>query len=183
MTERGNISGFAMMWLVAVAVGLFVGYLYWLKAPTITPVEQSEVRSDSLDKGGDTDDDQFHFDFFSMLPNEEYTGVEEKREVTVEKKSTEEYSQSVSPRPSGNYLIQLGAFRRPEMADKHKAKLILLGVENVQVEVVKTAKGLLYRVNVGPFQSFSSADHEQERLRREGYDSFLKKQLPKSQKR
>ncbi len=170
-----------MIWLVAVAVGLFGGYLYWLKPPTEVTEQRTEENSSSSKSGG-VEDDQFHFDFFSILPNEEYTGAEQRDDAPAEKGAAKARSRSVSPRPSGNYLIQLGAFRRPEMADKHKAKLILMGVENVEVEVVNSAKGPLYRVNVGPFQSFSSADNEQERLRREGYDSFLKKYLPKSQK-
>lgn len=189
MASRGNISGFAMIWLAVVAVGLFAAYLYWLKVPAEQGAESLSGSSDGGAAAGkrvlNPDEHQFDFDFFSLLPEQEYRGVEEKSGTESESttKGEEKRSHSVSPGPSGDYLIQLGAFSRLENADRHKAKLLLMGVENVRIETVKTTKGVRYRVNVGPFQSYSSADHEQERLRREGYTSILKKSMSKSRKR
>lgn len=183
MGSRGNVSGFAMVWLAVAAASLFAAYLYWLKGPAeqgAEPLSRTGTDGVRADKQAvDPDEHQFDFDFFSLLPEQEYRGAGEKRggEDTTERR--EKRPNTAPSAPSGDYLIQLGAFSRLENADRHKAKLLLMGVENVQIETVKTAKGVRYRVNVGPFQSYSSADHEQERLRREGYTSILKKSMSK----
>ncbi len=176
-----------MIWLAVAAVGLFSAYLYWLKGPAERGTEHpSGTHVDGGVAGkeaADPDAHQFDFDFFSLLPEQEYQGAGEKGGVESTTREREQRPNAAPPAPSGDYLIQLGAFSRLENADRHKAKLLLMGVENVQIETVKTAKGVHYRVNVGPFQSYSSADHEQERLRREGYTSILKKSMAKSRGR
>lgn len=183
----GKTSGSAIILLALAAVGIFGGYLYWLKMP-VEPLTKQDVTQDG-DKGkkaGQTAEDKFQFDFFSMLPEEEYTGVEDKPrkkpESSLKKGSEKEISKTGSSTPRGNYLIQLGAFRSREAADKHKAELILNGFGNVQINRDRTSKGVLYRVDVGPFQSFSSADNEKQRLNSAGYKSFLKKYVANSQR-
>ena len=172
-----------MLSLVVMTVALFGGYLYWLKSSSssIELAKKQQLSSQKRQSG----EDQFHFDFFSMLPEEEYIGVEEKPVVVKkggeksrksEQKQPLPAAQKVTKRsPTGNYLIQMGAFRSQDSAEQHKAELILMGIESVQIKSVRSSKGALYRVNVGPFQSFSSAEHQQALLKRAGYDSFLKK--------
>ncbi len=193
-SQQGYLSGGGLLFLVVVAVGLFSGYLYWLKNSSseveaaarqaLKPKPRVEQKTSKAKV-----DDQFHFDFFSMLPEEEYTGVEERKPTARPRpaaKSREKKERPVSiaksarSAPTGNYLIQMGAFSRLDSAEKHKAELILMGVESVQIDTIQSAKGALYRVNVGPFQSFSSAEHQQAQLKKAGYNSFLKKYKPSS---
>ncbi|MBT3309937.1 MAG: SPOR domain-containing protein [Gammaproteobacteria bacterium] len=196
-TVAGYLSGGAMLSLVVVTVGLFSGYLYWLKSSgnevevaAKQSLKQSKKQAEKSQRG----DEQFHFDFFSMLPQEEYNGVEVKppqkaqktkpaKKRTPQKKPLAARAKNTpsSTSPTGNYLIQMGAFRKRSSADQHKAELTLMGVENVAINTVKTAKGSLFRVNVGPFQSFSSAEHQQSRLKKAGYKSFLKKYASNTQ--
>ncbi len=194
-SQHGYLSGGGLLFLVVAAVGLFSGYLYWLKSSSngveaaakqaLKPKSKVEQKVSKAKA-----DDQFHFDFFSMLPEEEYIGIEE-RKMTPAKpkpqskpKSREQNERPVSvakaakSAPTGNYLIQMGAFSKLDSAERHKAELILMGVENVQINTIQSAKGSLYRVNVGPFQSFSSAEHQQSKLKKAGYNSFLKKYKP-----
>jgi cell division protein FtsN len=191
--QRGYLSGGGLLFLVVAAVGLFSGYLYWLKSSSsgvevaakqaLKPKPKVEQRA-SKEKA----DDQFHFDFFSMLPEEEYIGIEERKpapKTAPQPRSSEKSERPVSvaktaikSTPTGNYLIQMGAFSRLDSAEQHKAELILMGVENVEIHTIQSAKGALYRVNVGPFQSFSSAEHQQAQLKKAGYNSFLKKYKP-----
>ena len=184
----GKSSGSAIILLALVAAGIFGGYLYWLKMPA-EPEPKQSVKQDG-DKGkkaGQESEDKFQFDFFSMLPEEEYACVEERprkqSESSSKKSGKKKQPVKRSSTPRGNYLIQLGAFRSKEAADKQKAELILNGFENVQINRDKTSKGALYRVDVGPYQSFSSADHEKQRLNSAGYKSFLKKYVSNSQAR
>ncbi len=180
---RGFISGAGMLLLALIAIGGFVGYLYWLGEAEITlppaevasKKEQRSSSSSSVEALKEQIEDQFQFDFFSMLPQEEYSGIEERpAEPRQPKRKAEEKKQNSAP-AKGKYLIQLGAFRQQDAADRHKAELILMGAERVQIERVETAKGALYRVSVGPFHSFSSAEQQQESLNKAGYSSFLKK--------
>jgi len=185
---KGKASGSAIILLALSAAGLFGGYLYWLKMPAEPVSQQAKQQSGKPVKSTEQEqEDQFHFDFFSMLPEEEYTGVEDKpkeKDGASSKRDRKKVpAQKVSSVREGNYLIQLGAFRSQEAADKHKAELILNGFGNVRINRVKTAKGALYRVDVGPFQSFSSADHEKQRLNNAGYKSFLKKYVSNSQRK
>lgn len=190
--QQGYLSGGGLLFLVLAAVGLFSGYLYWLKHSSseveaaakqaLKPkpkVEQKASKSKA--------DDQFRFDFFSMLPEEEYIGVEERKPSARPKAVAKQREKKQRPisvtkaaksAPTGNYLIQMGAFSRLDSAEKHKVELILIGVENVQINTTKGAKGSLHRVNVGPFQSFSSAEQQQAQLKRSGFNSILKKYKP-----
>lgn len=181
---RGFISGAGMLLLALIAIGGFVGYLYWLGEAEITlPPPEAEKRVESEKRSSveaikEQIEDQFQFDFFSMLPQEEYSGVEERPpELQQQKRKTEEKRKGVASAAKGKYLIQLGAFRKQDAADRHKAELLLMGVEQVQIERVETAKGALYRVSVGPFHSFSNAEQQQEVLNKAGYNSFLKKMV------
>lgn len=186
-TVSGYLSGGALLSLVVLTVGLFSGYLYWLKNSgneVEVAAQQSLKQSKKQAQKSQQGEQQFHFDFFSMLPEEEYSGVEVKpppKRVEPPKRSEKKEQVAARsksappPSPTGNYLIQMGAFRSQTSAEQHKAELILMGIENVTINTVKSAKGALYRVNVGPFQSFSSAEHQQGRLKRAGYQSFLKK--------
>ncbi len=197
--QNGYLSGGGLLFLVVAAVGLFSGYLYWLKSSSSEvemaakqalnpPKSPHKPASKSAQKGAQQKsqaDDQFHFDFFSMLPEEEYIGIEEIQKpapvASPKPRKKQDRPVSISKRqpntsaPSGNYLIQLGAFSRLDSAEKHKAELILKGVEHVEINTIQSAKGALYRVNVGPFQSFSSAEQQQALLKQQGYNSFLKK--------
>ncbi len=194
--QQGYLSGGGLLFLVVAAVGLFSGYLYWLKnsgseveeaAKRTLKQSQKPQKSKNASKAKGADD-QFHFDFFSMLPEEEYEGIEARKPIPKPssapaqkpRESQQSRSKTVSKSsPTGNYLIQMGAFRDKAAAESHKAELLLGGiVSNVQINAVKSAKGLVYRVNVGPFQSFSSAEHQQAKLKSAGYNSFLKKYKP-----
>ncbi len=195
----GYLSGGGLLFLVVAAVGLFSGYLYWLKNSGIEvekavqqALKEKKSSSTKSKEGGDSREDQFHFDFFSMLPEEEYVGIEERKPeaATSSKAKQGTTSSSTADRAKraavsksvtgGHYLIQMGAFRSRKAADQHKAELILMGISNVQIHSVKDAKGAIHRVNVGPFQSFSSAEHQQALLKDAGYNSFLKKYKPAS---
>lgn len=184
--QRGYLSGGGLIFLVVASVGLFSGYLYWLKQSG-SEVEQAAKQALKPVKKRAAEqpkEEQFHFDFFSMLPQEEYSGIEEKpvekraaKPKSTPKKEPERAQKQIAKRvsPTGNYVIQMGAFGSRKSADQHKAELILMGVEQVTIDTAKSAKGVLYKVNVGPFQSFSSAEHQQAMLKQAGYSSFLKK--------
>ncbi len=193
-TESGYLSGRGLLLLVLSGVGIFFAYLYWLhlgeegrESRASTAAAGKELRRLPPRPGeqhSGESETQFTFDFFSMLPQEEYAGMERHEsprptlpslKSTPTKSSVPETKAAVSPATRGTYMIQLGAFGSRDAADRHRAELLLQGVTNVQIESARDAQGQVFRVNVGPFQSFSVAERQQAELKQSGYDSFLKK--------
>ncbi len=188
---RGNSS--AVWWVALLAVILFGGYLYWLKnhsaqerAIFISPKKPSSTQSEGQDA--------FQFDFFSVLPSENFFMQKEKPPEAVKpieptKSKSAETSKTDTTQQTNQipqttrkkqvvrqgYVIQLGAFRNRKTADAYKAKLAFLGISGVRMEESTDRKGALFRVNVGSYQTFADADRMQKRLKKHGYNSFLKK--------
>ncbi|WP_332825949.1 SPOR domain-containing protein [Ramlibacter sp.] len=70
------------------------------------------------------------------------------------------------------YFVQAGAFRTPEDAEAHRAKLSLMGIE-AKVTERDQAGRQVYRVRVGPFTSKDDADRNKEKLDAGGFDTAL----------
>lgn len=172
--KNGFISGVTLIMVLVVSSAIYSGYLYWLNPASLDIKRPTEAELSAAK------DDAFHFDFFSTLPSEDGSGVTEvpaapaKQQVLSKPKDPQKkISQS---KASGKYLVQLVAFGSMQKADQHKAKLTLQGVTNLKIEKVRTNKGVIYRLNVGPFRSLSAADQAKERLNKMGYSSpFIKK--------
>jgi cell division protein FtsN len=70
------------------------------------------------------------------------------------------------------YFVQAGAFRTPEDAESHRAKLSLMGVEAKVTEREQSGR-TVYRVRVGPFDQKDAAEKLKERLDGSGIESAL----------
>lgn len=70
------------------------------------------------------------------------------------------------------YFVQAGAFRTPEDAESHRAKLSLMGVEAKVTEREQSGR-MVYRVRVGPFDQKEAAEKLKERLDGSGIESAL----------
>jgi cell division protein FtsN len=64
----------------------------------------------------------------------------------------------------GQYLIQVGAFRSHEEADKHRASLALIGVESRIEQVTIDQTDTWYRVRIGPEPTLAKAQAILDRL-------------------
>jgi cell division septation protein DedD len=64
----------------------------------------------------------------------------------------------------GQYLIQVGAYRSREEADKNRASLALIGVESRIEQVTIDQKDTWYRVRIGPQATLAKAQEILERL-------------------
>ncbi|WP_137891811.1 SPOR domain-containing protein [Ramlibacter sp. 2FC] len=71
-----------------------------------------------------------------------------------------------------SYFVQAGAFRTPEDAEAHRAKLSLMGVE-ARVSEREQAGRTVYRVRVGPFDQRDAAERLKERLEGNGVEAAL----------
>jgi cell division protein FtsN len=70
------------------------------------------------------------------------------------------------------YFVQAGAFRTPEDAEAHRAKLSLMGIEAKVTEREQSGRQV-FRVRVGPFDKKEDADRSKERLEASGVETAL----------
>lgn len=105
------------------------------------------------------------FDFYTILPEMEVVIPEHE----IEERRRLEYTGKGKP---GNYLIQIGSFRKLSEADRLKAQLALLGVESTIEKV--TIKGTIWhRVKSGPYGNFRAVDKIRNRLHNNQIDSIV----------
>jgi len=80
------------------------------------------------------------------------------------------------PRPSAEtYMLQVGAFRTYQEADRLKASLTLLGLDVSIQTVSQDGKGSVHRVRVGPFTEMSAVNEARRRLKQQSLDPILVK--------
>jgi cell division protein FtsN len=73
------------------------------------------------------------------------------------------------------YLLQVGAFRTYEEADRLKASLALLGLEATIQSVSVDGKSTVHRVRVGPFSDMGKVNDARRRLREQSLESIVVK--------
>ena len=70
------------------------------------------------------------------------------------------------------YFVQVGAFRTPEDAESHRAKLSLGGIESKISEREQSGR-MVYRVRVGPFEKKEDGEKTKDKLDKAGLDTAL----------
>jgi cell division protein FtsN len=70
------------------------------------------------------------------------------------------------------YFVQVGAFRTPEDAESHRAKLSLTGIESKISEREQSGR-MVYRVRVGPFDKKEDGDRAKEKLDKAGLETAM----------
>lgn len=96
------------------------------------------------------------------------------REAEVLVPYVEEYLQSSTADPEAEYLLQAGAFRTAEDADRRRAAILLLDLDARTLRVTRQGESW-HRVLVGPFADRSLVRGAQVRLLEEEIDSIVLK--------
>lgn len=78
-----------------------------------------------------------------------------------------------APAQSESLLLQVAAFKKPEEADRMKAKLALLGVMADVQSVSINNEAAFYRVRIGPFNNAAKLKDVREKLKANGHDSVV----------
>ncbi len=100
------------------------------------------------------------YDFYTILPQAE-TVIPD---YEIKSRVREEL---VGKTKVAKYVMQAGSFREASEADRHKAKLALLGIES-RVEKAKVGNVIWHRVKVGPYDNPSSVATIKELLQKNG---------------
>ena len=100
------------------------------------------------------------YDFYTILPQAEVVVPD----YEIKSRVREEL---VGKSKAVKYIMQAGSFREATEADRHKAKLALLGIE-ARVEKAKVGNVIWHRVKIGPYDNPSSVATIKELLQKNG---------------
>ncbi len=101
------------------------------------------------------------FKFYELLPNFELIPRGDNYQVESE------------PGKPGRYLIQAGAFKRREDAERRKASIALLGIESRIESVTIDGQGSHFRVRIGPDADFQRVKKTLRTLADNDIESFF----------
>lgn len=115
------------------------------------------------------------FSFYEMLPSHEEVIPHAEAEKAVKA------DQGGKPLPAelaapGAYVVQVGAYRKREEAERARANIALLGVEAHTEQVTLDAGDIWFRVRIGPEPTLAQAQAIVDRLRGNGIKAILIKQ-------
>lgn len=113
-------------------------------SPTPVPSEPEEPR----------------YDFYTILPQAE-TVVPD---YEIKSRVREEL---IGKTKAAKYMMQAGSFKEAGDAEKHKAKLALLGIE-ARIEKAKVGSAIWHRIKIGPYDNPSSVSTIKDLLQKNG---------------
>lgn len=154
------------VWLMlGLAIGLAVAVFVYIDRPT----NKVALGSTPANKAAETDADKqkaitvppkhSRFAFYELLPS---------YEVVIPRENSKKAKTGQTPPPAppdvnqalaepGQYLIQVGAFRSRDEADKHRASLALIGIESRIEQVTIDQRDTWFRVRIGPEATLAKA--------------------------
>lgn len=100
------------------------------------------------------------YDFYTILPQAETVVPDYEIKTRVRE-------ELVGKTKAVKYVMQAGSFRESSEAERHKAKLALLGIES-RVEKAKVGNVIWHRVKIGPYDNPSSVSTIKELLQKNG---------------
>ncbi len=142
--------------LIGLMVGIFLTGLAWLKlGPTFPGIEKpaiSKPQPTSQSKSAPTSEKSQRYDFYTILPEMEVLIPDEEIHQPDQKKRKQASTPTTHIR-EGNYMLQMGSFRRIKDAERRKAELAMIGIESTIQSVNSGTREALYRVRSGPYRS------------------------------
>jgi len=184
---RGKKSSPAWAWLLTgMLIGLFAAFLIYLNdTRTGAPRAHNKNQPANNVAGQKGDKHGARFDFYTILPDLEIP-VPDINEILPDKsgrpKPPEEqpdggHDSAKARLPDiepGKYILQVGAFRSLDEADRLKASLALQGI-SAHIESADINGTTWHRVRVGPFASMGDLNDTNNKLKRKGINAMLLK--------
>ncbi len=166
--------------LIGIFIGLILGlciavgvawYMNKTPIPFLTKAKPPEKTVVEPGKAGVKPDEKTtqqvekpRFEFYKILPGAEEPVTEQQIKQAAK-----------AGAPTGNYLLQVGAFQNPADADNLKARLALIGVEASVEPIDLSGKGTWYRVRVGPYSKVDEINRLRQTLAQNGIEASLVK--------
>ena len=180
---RGNKKSPAWAWLLTgMLIGLFAAFLVYLNDTRGNPGSRAKTESPASQKQKEKQESGARFDFYTILPDMEIpvpdiqeilpdTTAQPQTQTATGNKPPANITNPVSP---GSYVLQAGAFRSVEEADRLKAKMALLGV-SAHIESVEINDTTWHRVRIGPYSNMARLNDTNNRLKQNGINAMLLK--------
>lgn len=108
------------------------------------------------------------YDFYTILPQAETVVPDYEIQTRVRE-------ELVGKTKAAKYVMQAGSFRDSSDAERHKAKLALLGIES-WVEKAKVGNVIWHRIKIGPYDNPSSVANIKTLLQKNGIDVIITEQ-------
>ena len=176
-TPKPAVSGWVMLFTLVVTIAFLVALVMLshqpddaaatnLVAEKTAPAEAITVAPKTISKAVDQKEvskQKDNFDFYTLLPDSEVTPVEVEAYISTPK----------DPSKKTTTLLQAGSFRKLADANRLRAKLILLNMNNVVAEkTVSSGGSVWYRVRIGPFSNRSTLNKAEDILAQQGIVSI-----------
>jgi cell division protein FtsN len=162
--KKESKLGGILCFLSGLSLGLLIATIVFFYGDDIARQLQVQrnisVNKDSTDFNGDETPAEAIpepiFEFYNILPNKE---VDISALVTrdAEKENRKDLEEE------GNYILQVGSFKKYSAADQVKARLALLGFQAYIESGVINGEGT-YRVRIGPYKTRTKLRQARERL-------------------
>lgn len=173
-SKNASLPGW--IWLsTGLLIGLFVAFLVYLKnnfqgtPATTTTSKTQDARAVRKFKEGEElppPPTKTRFDFYTILPEMEVAVPDE--DIDAKTKSP-----TAITGKADTYILQAGAFRKSDQAERMKASLALIGIEaNVQTVTVDN-KLTWHRVRIGPYHDLKQLNQVRSRLRENNINAIL----------
>ena len=183
---RGKKSSPAWAWLLTgMLIGLFAAFLIYLNDTRTGAPARVKKETHTPAQAQKSDKQGARFDFYTILPDLEIP-VPDITEILPDKSArpdAPEDGQGTTRTPSsgpaktiepGTYILQVGAFKSYEEADRLKASLALQGIP-AHIESADIKGTTWHRVRVGPFTSTGELNDTNNRLKKNGINAMLLK--------
>ncbi|NNM01460.1 MAG: SPOR domain-containing protein [Gammaproteobacteria bacterium] len=167
--KRGQ--GSSMSFISGLSTGLLVAFIALLYGQ---PVREQLNNYLTQKSGGGVAVEPQPSDAKAEPPDYKFYKILPEMEVTVPDWTLDQRPKSSAPAlKQGTYLLQVGSFKRFEVADRAKAMLAIRGIEaNIQ-RVVINGQEVWYRVHVGPYRDAEEISAMRARLNEARMDPIL----------
>ncbi|MDB5985712.1 MAG: hypothetical protein JWR16_765 [Nevskia sp.] len=172
----GGLPGWAGI-VVGLAIGLVVAAIVWIERPAPATQLGKGAAATTTSTGSATagkDDSKkpialppkqpSRFAFYEMLPSYEVVIPREDAAAAAKTGKPANPALAATIAAPGQYLIQVGAYKTRDEAEKGRANLALLGVESKIEQVTIDQSATWYRVRIGPENDLAKAQEILQRL-------------------
>jgi len=156
----GLVFGLALGLALSAAFGV---HLHFQQMLAIADAPPANAPAEGQAQPAAADSDALEYDFFTLLPDFKL--------IIPEPPSPDGAEPSGKPQ-LGRYILQAGAFRTPERAERQKQKLTSMGYK-AEVQLFRVDGADWYRVWLGPYSRLAPADAARRTLKEHGIETLL----------
>lgn len=175
--RKPAVSGWVMLFTLIVSMAFLAALVVLSQQPDdtnastvvsekINPSEAIKLAPKNINKALDKKgviEPKDSFDFYTLLPDSEVTPVQVDAYISTPK----------DPQKKTNIILQAGSFRKLAEANRLRAELILINMNNVVVEKTVSSTGSVwYRVRIGPFSNRSTLNKAEDLLAQQSIESI-----------